>query len=131
MAKFKVELRFENAPKSENITVEMELSLDQSQCLSQRLDLEDEQFTKSGDRFIGIILITALEDIPSHNIKKGDVVFRDWDDLESYPPVDGKLSILSDEEIKTLLVAYKPLWGPDPGYYEKQLLLSGAYDWPT
>lgn len=109
MPKFKVELRFADSSVCETVEVEAGLSLDKQQCLKQRLDLEEEQFTNLDNGFVHISTITALEDIPSRKVKQGDVVFRDWDDL---------LENEADEEkIKSLLESYKPLWEVGSGYY--------------
>lgn len=115
MPRFVIEFRFDNTPKSNNISLVADLPIDRDTCMTQRLNIEEEQFTKFGDKPLHITTITALEDIPSHNIKRGDAVFRDWDDIAE--------DIEKDTRIRFHIRTYNPLWGHGSGYSELCQLL--------
>ena len=105
MPKFKVEVMYDK-DCGVATTREMELPLDERTFTTVRLDLETAVFVELGeDDFVHVGIITALEDIPDKNIVNGDIVYRDWDDLDpsNYPVY------------RQLVDSYKPLWGGGPG----------------
>ena len=96
---------------------EVELPLDRSDFTTAHLDLEEEMFEKYGEKNISIITIIASEDISqpplnsnASSIKKGDVVWCNWDESDHLG------NGLKKEAVESLMRNYKPLWEAGPGY---------------
>ena len=115
MLKFKVDFVFEETTDEKIPSKEVGLPLEPAAFLAAHLDLEEAVFFEYGERVVFITTITALEDMPNPSIKpntslikQGDVVWRDWDEVNP--------GNFDKDKIKALLDEYRPLWEAAPSY---------------
>lgn len=57
---------------------------------------------------VRLFLVIAEEDIPSVNIREGDVVWKDWTVPQHVQ--------LPPDELERQMRAYRPIWEPGPGW---------------
>jgi len=104
--RFLVKFIYDKDPLAVAATRELELPLNEKEFQRMRLNLESAVFVEAGEGdFVHAGVITALDDILEKNVRAGDVVYRDWDDLDPS----------GHEAYKQLVDSYKPLWGGGPG----------------
>jgi hypothetical protein len=118
MPKFRVDPSFDENSAEEIPFREVDLPFDRTAFTTALLDLEEEVFQEYGDnRTIHTSVISALEDISTPSIKpdaspikKGDVVWRNWDDFVTPAIFEDGIKLYG------VLEEYKPLWEFGPGY---------------